>query len=57
MKLGVLTNLYGALALDETLDKLKALGIESIEIGDGQTTSAILSVNGQATIYTKNVRG
>ncbi len=35
MKLGVLTNLYGALALDETLDKLKALGIESIEIGCG----------------------
>ncbi len=35
MKLGVLTNLYGAFALDETLDKLRSLGIESIEIGCG----------------------
>ncbi len=35
MKLGVLTNLYGALSLEDALDKLKPLGIEAVEIGCG----------------------
>ena len=35
MKLGVLTNLFGSLSLDETLAKLSALGVESAEIGCG----------------------
>ena len=35
MKLGVLTNLFGNLSLDEALTKLEALGIEAVEIGCG----------------------
>ena len=35
MKLGVLTNLFGSLSLDETCAKLKALGVEAVEIGCG----------------------
>ena len=35
MKLGVLTNLYGNLPLEEALKKFKDLGIESIELGAG----------------------
>ena len=35
MKLGVLTNLYGNLTLGEVLPKLKALGVEAIELGCG----------------------
>jgi len=35
MKLSVLANLYGSLSLDEALAKLKALGVESVEIGAG----------------------
>lgn len=35
MKLGVLINLYGALPLAEAIEKVKALGVESIEIGAG----------------------
>lgn len=35
MKLGVLTNLYGDLPLDEALAKVKTLGIEAVEIGCG----------------------
>ena len=35
MKLGVLTNLYGDLTLAEVLPKLKALGVEMIELGCG----------------------
>ena len=35
MKLGVLTNLFGNLTLEEALIKFKALGIESVEIGCG----------------------
>ena len=35
MKLGVLTNLFGGLTLDAALEKFKALGIESIELGCG----------------------
>ncbi|MFA5561373.1 MAG: sugar phosphate isomerase/epimerase [Eubacteriales bacterium] len=35
MKLGVLTNLFSRLSLDETLAKLSALGIEAAEIGCG----------------------
>ena len=35
MKLGVLTNLYGNLSLEEALIKFKALGIEAVEIGCG----------------------
>ena len=35
MKLGVLTVLYGALSLEETLDKLAALGVEAVELGTG----------------------
>ena len=35
MKLGVLTNLFGSLSLDEALTKFEALGIEAVEIGCG----------------------
>ena len=35
MKLGVLTNLYGSLSLEETLTKLEKLGVEAVEIGCG----------------------
>ena len=35
MKLGVLTNLFGNLPIEEALKKFKALGIESLEIGCG----------------------
>mgnify|MGYP000865803780 FL=1 len=35
MKLGVLTNLYGQLSLEDTLKKCKALGIQGAEIGCG----------------------
>jgi sugar phosphate isomerase/epimerase len=35
MKLSVLANLYGAFPLDEALKKLKALGVESVELGAG----------------------
>ena len=35
MKLGVLTNLYGDRPLSEVLPKLKALGVEAIELGCG----------------------
>ena len=35
MKLGVLTVLYGALSLEETLDKLAARGVEAVELGTG----------------------
>jgi len=35
MKLSVLANLFGKLSLDETLCKLKAMGIEEVEIGAG----------------------
>ena len=35
MKLSVLANLYGALSLDETLAKLTALGVHTVEIGAG----------------------
>ena len=35
MKLCVLANLYANLTLDETLAKLKALGVEAVEIGAG----------------------
>jgi sugar phosphate isomerase/epimerase len=35
MKLGVLTNLFGGMTLDEALTKFEALGIEAVEIGCG----------------------
>ena len=35
MKLGVFTALYGNLSFDEALAKLKALGVEAIEIPAG----------------------
>ncbi len=35
MKLCVLANLYGAKTLDETLARLKSLGVEAVEIGAG----------------------
>lgn len=35
MKLGVLTNLYGDRPLSEVLPKLKALGVEAVELGCG----------------------
>ncbi len=35
MKLSVLANLYGEKPLDETLARLKSLGVESVEIGAG----------------------
>ncbi len=35
MKLGVLTNLFGNLSLEEALTKFEALGIEAVEIGCG----------------------
>ena len=35
MKLGVLTNLFGSLSLEETLCKLEKLGVEAVEIGCG----------------------
>ena len=35
MKLGVLTNLFGSLTLEEALAKLEKLGIEAVEIGCG----------------------
>ncbi len=35
MKLGVLTNLFGGMSLDEALTKFEALGIEAAEIGCG----------------------
>jgi sugar phosphate isomerase/epimerase len=35
MKLGVLTVLYQGLSLEETLDKLVALGVEAVELGTG----------------------
>jgi sugar phosphate isomerase/epimerase len=35
MKLGVFSVLYGGLSFDEALAKLKALGVESVEIGAG----------------------
>ena len=35
MKLSVLANLYGAFSLDETLAKLTALGVHTVEIGAG----------------------
>jgi sugar phosphate isomerase/epimerase len=35
MKLGVFTVLYGALPLEEALDKLAALGVEAVELGTG----------------------
>ena len=35
MKLGVLTNLFGGMSLDEALTKFEALGIEAVEIGCG----------------------
>ncbi len=35
MKLGVFTALYGSLSLDEALAKLKALGVEAVEIAAG----------------------
>ena len=35
MKLSVLTNLFGSLTLEETLVKLKAMGVEAVEIGCG----------------------
>jgi len=35
MKLGVLTNLFGKLSLDEALTKFEKLGIEAVEIGCG----------------------
>ena len=35
MKLGVLTNLFGGMSLDEALAKFEALGIEAAEIGCG----------------------
>ena len=35
MKLGVLTNLFGNLTLEESLEKFKALGVESVELGCG----------------------
>ena len=35
MKLGVLTVLYQQLSLDESLDKLTALGVEAVELGTG----------------------
>ena len=35
MKLGVLTNLYGKESFEDTLKKLKALGVEAVEIGCG----------------------
>ena len=35
MKLGVLTNLFGNLPLDEVCAKLSALGVEAVEIGCG----------------------
>ena len=35
MKLGVLTNLFGSLSLEETLTKLEKLGVEAVEIGCG----------------------
>ncbi len=35
MKLCVLANLYGSKTLDETLGRLKSLGVEAVEIGSG----------------------
>jgi sugar phosphate isomerase/epimerase len=35
MKLSVFTALYGGLSLDEALNKLKALGVETVEVGAG----------------------
>ena len=35
MKLCVLANLYGNKTLDETLARLKSLGVEAVEIGAG----------------------
>ena len=35
MKLGVLTNLFGSLPLEEALVKFEKLGIEAVEIGCG----------------------
>ncbi len=35
MKLGVLTNLYGELSFNDALAKLKAFGVEAVEIGCG----------------------
>lgn len=35
MKLGVLTVLYGALPVEEALDKLAALGVDAVELGTG----------------------
>ncbi len=35
MKLGVLTNLFGGLSLEEALTKFEALGIEAVELGCG----------------------
>ena len=35
MKLGVLTNLFGKMSLEEALTKFEALGIEAVEIGCG----------------------
>jgi sugar phosphate isomerase/epimerase len=35
MKLGVFTVLYQELSLEETLDKLAALGVEAVELGTG----------------------
>ena len=35
MKLCVLANLYGNKSLDETLCRLKSLGVEAVEIGAG----------------------
>ena len=35
MKLGVLTNLFGKMSLEEALTKFEALGIEAAEIGCG----------------------
>lgn len=35
MKLGVLINLYGGMPLKEALAKVKAMGIEAVEIGAG----------------------
>ena len=35
MKLGVLTNLFGKLSLEEAIEKFEKLGIEAVEIGCG----------------------
>jgi sugar phosphate isomerase/epimerase len=35
MKLSVFTALYGGLSLDEALGKLRALGVETVEVGSG----------------------